>query len=411
MKDGRKPRWLRASAIARSPAACRSCARWSSIDTLHPIHEGRAFRWEKEKPEATLTEYGRTAEGEAAERWRTSPLYRLLTSGELLLRLRVTAETEAEFPSFAEFREAKFTDYVAIINRFAEDGAIGEMDCVYSFWMTDRADGFTDEEIGALKRLTPFLGLAIKSASLGRIASTLVETYLGRDAGRRVLRGRIERGVADRIKTVLWFSDLRNYTRISETSPPEEIIPLLNDYAEAVVSSIHEHEGDVLKLIGDGVLAIFPAEERAQACAAALDAARSGAGGGRRAQRAAARKGPAGDRNVSWAPSRRGLLRQHRQQGTARFHRRRTGGERSEPDRGDVPVGGPADPHLVGVRGLGRRATAGRSPPSDGSRCAASASRRSCSRSISWLELAPVQPGKWRFSACGPPDCLIPARK
>ena len=244
------------------------------IDTLHPIHEGRAFRWERDKPEATLTEYGRTSgEGEAAERWRTSPLYRLLNSGELVLRLPVTAETEAEFPSFAEFREAKFTDYVAIINRFAEDGAIGEMDCVYSYWMTDRAEGFTDDEIGALKRLTPFLGLAIKAASLARIAETLVETYLGRDAGRRVLRGRIERGVADRIKTVLWFSDLRNYTRISETSAPEEIIPLLNDYAEAVVSSIHQHSGDVLKLIGDGVLAIFPAEERSRACAAALDAA------------------------------------------------------------------------------------------------------------------------------------------
>ena len=325
------------------------------IDTLHPIHEGRAFRWEKEKPEATLTEYGRTAEGEAAERWRTSPLYRLLTSGELLLRLRVTAETEAEFPSFAEFREAKFTDYVAIINRFAEDGAIGEMDCVYSFWMTDRADGFTDDEIGALKRLTPFLGLAIKSASLGRIASTLVETYLGRDAGRRVLSGRIERGVADRIKTVLWFSDLRNYTRISETSPPEEIIPLLNDYAEAVVSSIHEHAGDVLKLIGDGVLAIFPAAGTRSGLRRRTQ--RSGSGAARRWPRStrAVSRGPAGDRNVSWAPSRRGLLRQHRQQGTARFHRRRAGGQRSEPDRRDVPVGGPAGPHLVGVRGFRRR--------------------------------------------------------
>ena len=245
------------------------------IDTLHPIHEGRAFRWEREKPEATLTEYGRTAEGEAAERWRTSPLYRLLNSGESLLRLRVTAETEATFPSFAEFREAKFTDYVAIINRFAEDGVIGEMDCVYSYWTTDRPEGFTDDEIGALKRLTPFLGLAIKAASLARIAETLVETYLGRDAGRRVLRGRIERGVTDRIKTVLWFSDLRNYTRISETSAPEEIIPLLNDYAEAIVSSIHQNTGDVLKLIGDGVLAIFPAEDRSRACAAALDAARA----------------------------------------------------------------------------------------------------------------------------------------
>jgi adenylate cyclase len=245
------------------------------IDTLHPIHEGRAFRWERETPEVALTEYGRTAEGEAAERWRTSPLYRLLNSGESLLRLPVNAEAEAEFPSFAEFREAKFTDYVAIINRFGEDGVIGEMDCVYSYWTTDRPDGFTDDELVALKRLTPFLGLAIKAASLARIAETLVETYLGRDAGRRVLRGRIERGVADRIETVLWFSDLRNYTRISETSPPEEIIPLLNDYAEAIVSSIQQNAGDVLKLIGDGVLAIFPAEERSRACAAALDAARA----------------------------------------------------------------------------------------------------------------------------------------
>src|ERR1700720_651709 len=248
------------------------------IDTLHPIHEGRAFRWEKEKPDATLTEYGRTTEGEAAERWHTSPLYRLLNSSESMLRLRVTAETEAEFPSFAEFREAKFTDYVAIINRFAEDGVIGEMDCVYSYWTTDRAEGFSDDELGALKRLTPFLGLAIKAASLARIAETLVETYLGRDAGRRVLRGRIARGVADRIGAVLWFSDLRGFTRITDTTSPEHIIPLLNDYAEAVVSAIHEEGGDVLKLIGDGILAIFRAEEheagnRERACRCALAAA------------------------------------------------------------------------------------------------------------------------------------------
>ncbi len=243
------------------------------IDTLHPIHEGRAFRWERDKPEATLTEYGRTAEGEAAERWRTNPFFHMLTVGDSILQRRIPAEGELEFPMFAEMREASITDFLAIINRFAEDGVIGEMDCVYSAWMTDRAEGFTDDEIGALKRLTPFLGLAIKAASLARIAETLVETYLGRDAGRRVLRGRIERGVTDRIKTVLWFSDLRNYTRIADTSPPEEIIPLLNDYAEAIVSSIHEHSGDVLKLIGDGVLAIFPAEERNRACAAALAAA------------------------------------------------------------------------------------------------------------------------------------------
>jgi adenylate cyclase len=189
------------------------------------------------------------------------------------MRWRIDAEGDVEFPIFSEYREASITDFVAVINRFSADGVIGEMDCFYAGWTTDRPGGFADGEIGALERLTPFLGLAVKTASLARIAETLVETYLGRDAGRRVLQGRIARGVADRIKTVLWFSDLRNYTRISESADPEQIIPLLNGYADAIVTAIHQHSGDVLKLIGDGVLAIFPAQDRARACAAALDAA------------------------------------------------------------------------------------------------------------------------------------------
>src|SRR5260370_6194904 len=243
------------------------------IDTLHPDYEGRAFRWEREKGEATLTEYGRTNEGEANERWRSSPFYRLLATGQSVLRRRLTLESIAEFGNFREMREAGITDYVAIVNPFAADGTIGEMDCFYSAWMAAAAAGFSDADIAALERLMPFLGLAIKAASLGRVAGTLVETYLGRDAGRRVLSGRIARGVADRIKAVLWFSDLRSFTRIADTSPPEHIIPMLNDYADAIVSAIHENDGDVLKLIGDGVLAIFPAQDRAPACAAALSAA------------------------------------------------------------------------------------------------------------------------------------------
>ncbi len=244
------------------------------IDTLHPIHEGRIFRWEREKPETTVTEYGPTTEGEAAERWQTSPFFRMLADGQSLMHWRIDAEGDLQFPMFSEMREASVTDFVAVINRFSADGAIGEMDCFYAGWTTDRPDGFAEDEIAALERLTPFLGLAVKAASLARIAETLVETYLGRDAGRRVLHGRIARGVADRIKAVLWFSDLRNYTRISDSAEPEQIIPLLNDYADAIVTAIHQHSGDVLKLIGDGVLAIFPAEDRARACAAALDAAR-----------------------------------------------------------------------------------------------------------------------------------------
>ena len=99
-----------------------------------------------------------------------------------------------------------------------------------------------------------------------------METYLGRDAGRRVLGGRIVRGIAERIDAVVWFSDLRGFTRITDTTP-EQAIPLLNDYSDAIVSAIHEHGGDVLKLIGDGTLAIFTAEDRAHACDAALSAA------------------------------------------------------------------------------------------------------------------------------------------
>jgi adenylate cyclase len=99
-----------------------------------------------------------------------------------------------------------------------------------------------------------------------------LKTYLGRDAGQRVLSGRIVRGIAERIDAVVWFSDLRGFTRITDTAP-EQVIPLLNDYSDVIVSAIHEHGGDVLKLIGDGTLAIFTAKERAHACGAALSAA------------------------------------------------------------------------------------------------------------------------------------------
>ena len=244
------------------------------IDTLHPLHEGRSFRWERDKPDATFTDYGRSTAGEGAERWRTSPWFRMLNDGVSLLRRRISPEAVSEFPILREMYETSLTEYVAILNRFDADGVIGEMDSFYSGWMTDRPEGFSDADVDAITRLVPHLGLAIKAATLARMAETLVETYLGRDAGRRVMHGRIERGVADRIKTVLWFSDLRGYTRISDSGDPEQIIPLLNDYADAVVSAIHAHTGDVLKLIGDGVLAIFPAEDRARATAAALQAAK-----------------------------------------------------------------------------------------------------------------------------------------
>ena len=244
------------------------------LDTLHPIYEGRAFRWRVDAPDAVeVLDYGRTNEGEAAELWQRSPFFHLLQSGGNEMRRRLAAGDPADFPSIAQARDEGATDYLVLVHRFAAEGVIGEMDCVYSAWSSDAPGGFAEDAASALKRLAPFLKLAVKSAALARIAGTLAETYLGRDAGRRVMSGRIMRGVAEKIGAVLWYSDLHGYTQISDNSPPEQIIPLLNDYAEVVVSAVHGHGGDVLKLVGDGTLAIFPAENREEACLGALAAA------------------------------------------------------------------------------------------------------------------------------------------
>src|SRR5205085_5503284 len=132
--------------------------------------------------------------------------------------------------------------------------------------------GFDDREVEALIGLMPLLALAVKCVSLARIAGTLVETYLGRDAGRRVLAGGIRRGVTETIAAVLWYSDLRGFTRVTDQAAPQQIIPLLNDYAEAVISAVHDSGGDVLKLIGDGTLAIFTSETSDEACRRGIEA-------------------------------------------------------------------------------------------------------------------------------------------
>jgi adenylate cyclase len=243
------------------------------VDTLHPIHEGRVFRWRAARPDdEPVFEYGSTAQGHNAEQWRRSPFYRLVTTGESELRRRIARGDPRDFPILDDLAAEGQTDYVAFVHRFDGEGVIGEMDCVYSAWSTSHPRGFDDGDAAALRQLVPVLALAIKCASLARIARTLVEVYLGRDAGRRVLEGRISRGVAERINAVVWYSDLRGYTSISDAASPDEIIPLLNDYADVVISAIRAEGGDVLKLIGDGVLAIFAADRPAAACEAALEA-------------------------------------------------------------------------------------------------------------------------------------------
>jgi len=254
------------------------------VDTLHPVNEGRLVRWGLPPGEAAVIEYGRTdpdalaaagfdpRDAETLERWQHSVFYHMLQTGDTFARYRLKTATRDEWSSLPDWATAGMTDYIAMITRFAAAGVIGELDCVYSAWATSATDGFSEDEIGALQRIVPSLALAIKSVALVRMTGTLLETYLGRGAGQRVLSGRIVRGIAEQIPAAVWFSDLQGFTRITDTTP-EQVIPLLNDYFDAIVSAIHEHGGDVVKLIGDGTLAIFTAQDRAQACSEALSSA------------------------------------------------------------------------------------------------------------------------------------------
>ncbi|MDO8981989.1 MAG: adenylate/guanylate cyclase domain-containing protein [Afipia sp.] len=240
------------------------------IDTLHPVFEGRGFRWnDVESNESDLIEYESTSEGEAAENWRRSPFYTMLQTGQN--ELCIDSDDE-HFKMTTKLVGDGHKHFVTFVHRFGDAGIIGEMDCVYSLWCMRQENGFNEDALGAMRDLVPLLGLAVKSAAHARIARTIGHVYLGRDAAERVLSGRISRGVADRINAVLWFSDLRGSTAISEAMDPAEIIPFLNDYADAAISAIHDEGGDVLKLMGDGVLAIFNQDDMAAARRAALRA-------------------------------------------------------------------------------------------------------------------------------------------
>ena len=243
------------------------------IDTLHPIFEGRGFLWnDSDTSESDVFEYGSSEEGAAAENWRGSVFFHMLENGHDEMRIDLADGASLDFSRLGELASKGHRHLLAFVHRFGEAGTIGQMDCVYSYWMTRSAEGFGEQGLAALRDLDPALGLAIKTAAQVEIARTLGRVYLGRDASEQVLRGRISRGVTERISTVLWFSDLRGSTAISETIAPDEIIPFLNDYAQAAIDAIHECGGDVLKLIGDGVLAMFTGPDPALAKRASLQA-------------------------------------------------------------------------------------------------------------------------------------------
>jgi adenylate cyclase len=243
-----------------------------STEFLHPTLEFRVSRWVRGHGVESQS-FDRKPHGASdSEAWTRSPFYQLVTRQERTLRLRINETSIAEFPVLAEFAAIGGTDYLALRQPIGAGAAIGDVREMFASWVTDRPSGFRAEELALFERLQPHLVLAVGAVSTVWIARGLLETYLGRDAARRVLAGDIVRGRTETTRKVIWYSDMRDFTRLTDTLPQAEMLGLLNDYAEPVVDAITREGGEVLKFIGDGILAIFGKREPDEACAAALRA-------------------------------------------------------------------------------------------------------------------------------------------
>jgi adenylate cyclase len=166
---------------------------------------------------------------------------------------------------YDEMRAMGLTDYVA----WPLYHTLGKRHMVT--FATDRAGGFDDAHIASLLKLLPILALVSEIRVKNRLARTLLETYVGSHAGELILAGATRRGTGTTVRAAIMICDLRDFTHISDNWPRDDVIDLLNSYFDAISEPIGRHGGEILKFMGDGLLAIFPLSEP-NACANLLRA-------------------------------------------------------------------------------------------------------------------------------------------
>jgi adenylate cyclase len=243
-------------------------------DTLHPLSVAQGHRWHAgEGVHAEFFARAHAPESEQAKEWRRSPWHWMIENHEYKLRRGLAhGEGTNEFPLLARLAAQGGTDYWARIIAFGERASLGDTRGVATSFATRDDRGFAASELALIEATLPAFALAFKATMAIDTADVLVATYLGRDAATRILRGEIDRGQVRPVSTVLWFSDLTGFTRIADTLPREQLLELLNAYADCLVGVVHGHDGEVLKFMGDGILAVFDGD-RGAACRRALDAA------------------------------------------------------------------------------------------------------------------------------------------
>jgi adenylate cyclase len=192
------------------------------------------------------------------------------TRAPVRVRLDVPEERN-RFPHLADLVVEGATDYLAEPLFFLD----GRVSCATA--ATRRPGGFTDEELGFFQRMLPMIAVRVEAHSQRHALESLLKTYLGRNAAQRVLAGAFRRGSGETIRAAIWFSDMRGFTKRSERVEARSLVQLLDRFFERIDDAIVANGGEVLKLVGDGALAVFPIEgdDARSACAAATSAARA----------------------------------------------------------------------------------------------------------------------------------------
>ncbi len=212
--------------------------------------------------------------------WARSRQFHMIENDLPFLRRKLAGpEANLDFDMFVEIEKRGATDYFGYIVPFTGDdfGDFGQNGVVGS-WVTDRPGGFNDSDLQSLLRIQQRLAVACKMVIKEKITENVLSAYLGPDAGKQVLSGQIKLGDGESTHAVIWFSDLRNSSGLADSLPPEEFITLINEYFQCMAGAVLDSGGEVLRFIGDAVLAIFPIrgghENEGEACATALIAAR-----------------------------------------------------------------------------------------------------------------------------------------
>jgi adenylate cyclase len=235
------------------------------VRTLHPQIVGRRFVWRGDT--GTVVSEG-TFDLLDRDVFRNSPMTHVANTGATFRRRLADADCPLDYPILHDLRAEGVTDYVVSPLRFTNG------DIHFASWATRQPGGFTGAEIAALDAVIMPLTRVAEIRALHRVASILLSTYVGQNAGGRVLAGQIRRGHTEEIHAAIWLSDMRGFTRLADRLPPQALVDLLNRYFDCQVPPILDHGGEVLKFMGDGLLAIFPiGEAAAPVCAQALAAA------------------------------------------------------------------------------------------------------------------------------------------